>query len=123
MFIRARSGSVFRQARRRKRPLHKSRCERCDHAPKGKVAGQEYSREIAINLPEAEAADDSLASLWARTRVNELSNEKLRGANPSKTADFDKQITQLGLEFRLMTNFTSFVAVEDRARRIGMANL
>ena len=81
---------------------------------KGKVAGQEYSREIAINLPEAETANDSLASLWARRRVDELSSEKLRAANSAKTADLDKWIMDLGLEFGLMTSFTSFVAVEDR---------
>lgn len=80
---------------------------------KGFVAGQPYEREIAVNLPESETANDSLASLWARTRVDELSNEKLN-AQQSRVGDIDTEIAQLGLEFRLLTNLTSFVAVEDR---------
>jgi Ca-activated chloride channel family protein len=80
----------------------------------GKVAGQPYEREIAINLPDKEAANDSLASLWARTRIDELSSDKLRATNPKKVPDYEKEIITLGLEFRLMTDFTSFVAIEDR---------
>ncbi|MEP7213760.1 MAG: TonB family protein [Acidobacteriota bacterium] len=81
---------------------------------KGKVAGQDYTREIAVNFPEAEAANDVLSTLWARTRIDALSSDKLKTENASKAADFDTQITNLGLEFRLLTEFTSFVAVEER---------
>ncbi|MEJ7848168.1 MAG: TonB family protein [Pyrinomonadaceae bacterium] len=78
---------------------------------KGKIAGQEYVREIAVNLPETEAANDVLATLWARRRIDELSTEALRGANIEA---LNKQITGIGIEFRLLTQFTSFVAVEER---------
>jgi hypothetical protein len=73
-----------------------------------------YEREIAVNLPDSQAANDSLASLWARTRIDELSSDKLRPADPAKASDYEKEITSLGLNYRLMTSFTSFVAVEDR---------
>jgi Ca-activated chloride channel family protein len=78
---------------------------------KGNIAGQPYEREIAVTLPDAEPANDSLASLWARRRIDQLSSEAL---NSPKAAALNKQITDLGLEFRLMTQFTSFVAVEER---------
>lgn len=81
---------------------------------RGKVAGQPYEREIKVDLPESQPANDVLATLWARTRVAELSSDKLRDANPKKVAEYDTQITNLGLEFRLLTGFTSFIAVEDR---------
>jgi len=81
---------------------------------KGKVAGQEYSREIAVNFPESEASNDVLSTLWARTKIDELSAGKLQPGNAANAAAFDKQITDLGLEFRLLTEFTSFVAVEER---------
>ncbi|MBX7056340.1 MAG: TonB family protein [Pyrinomonadaceae bacterium] len=80
---------------------------------KGKVAGQPYERTINIDLPESAPANDSLATLWARTRVDELSMGRLN-ANPKLGEDMDKQILGLGLEFGIMTKFTSFVAVEDR---------
>ncbi|HMO80567.1 MAG TPA: VIT domain-containing protein [Pyrinomonadaceae bacterium] len=78
---------------------------------KGWLAGQEYVREIAVDFPEAQPENDSLATLWARKRVDELSSEALNAGNAS---DLNKQIADLGLEFRLLTNFTSFVAVEER---------
>ena len=87
---------------------------------RGKVAGQEYSREISVNLPEAEAAHDVLASLWARRRIDDLMDKSLKfneeeGENQYalKKPVIDT-ITGLALEYRLMTQFTSFVAVEDR---------
>ena len=80
---------------------------------KGKVAGQPYERSINIDLPESAAANDALATLWARTRVDELSMGRLN-AGAKNGEDLDKQITGIGLEFGIMTKFTSFVAVEDR---------
>jgi hypothetical protein len=78
---------------------------------KGKIAGLPYERSIDVDLPEAEAANDSLASLWARQRIDELSSDALSSAAPAK---INKQITDLGIEFGLMTQFTSFVAVEEK---------
>lgn len=81
---------------------------------RGKVAGQDYSREIAINLLEAEPANDALGSLWARTRVDELTSARLEAKDAASAAAVDKQILELGLDYRLMTSLTSFVAVENR---------
>ncbi len=79
---------------------------------KGKVAGQPYERTINLTLPESESANDVLATLWARRRVDELSMDALKaGANATAV---NKQIEGLGLEFRILTSFTSFVAVEEQ---------
>ncbi|HEX8636450.1 MAG TPA: VIT domain-containing protein [Pyrinomonadaceae bacterium] len=77
---------------------------------RGKAAGQEFVREIAVNLPETESRNDVLAALWARKRVDELTREDYRNQKP----EIREQITQIGLEFRLLTQFTSFVAVEEK---------
>lgn len=87
---------------------------------KGKVAGQEYSRDIAVNLPEKEAENDVLATLWARTQLDDLVSEarKYDNAEDPKQIALQKQainsITRLGLDYHLMTQFTSFVAVEEK---------
>jgi len=79
---------------------------------KGKVAGQPYERSIKLDLPETETANDVLATLWARRRVDELSMESLKaGANVEAV---NKEIERIGLEFRILTSFTSFVAVEEQ---------
>ena len=81
---------------------------------KGTLAGAPYERSINLVLPETETANDSLATLWARTRVDELSTTRLMAVNEKTGLEIDSAITNLGLEFGLMTKFTSFVAVEDR---------
>jgi Ca-activated chloride channel homolog len=55
-----------------------------------------------------------LATLWARTHVDELMSQDFNGAQQGNMREDLKQaITQLGLDYRLMTQFTSFVAVEE----------
>ncbi|HWT01891.1 MAG TPA: VIT domain-containing protein [Pyrinomonadaceae bacterium] len=81
---------------------------------KGRVSGREFVREIPVELPEAEARHDVLATLWARTRVSDLMAQDYEGLQRNSAhADSKETITQLGLEYRLMTQFTSFVAVEE----------
>jgi Ca-activated chloride channel homolog len=81
---------------------------------KGKMAGHDFVREIPIELPETMASHDVLASLWARARVDNLMGQDFNGAQSGNMrADLKDTITQLGIEYRLMTQFTSFVAVEE----------
>ncbi len=81
---------------------------------KGKLAGQPYEREIPVNFPGSDAANDALSTLWARTRIDELSSARLKAVDPKKGSELDAQVTNIGLEFGLLTKFTSFVAVEER---------
>ena len=80
---------------------------------RGKIGGQPYEREIKVNLPENDAANDSLAAMWARTRVDQLSSSVLN-ANKAAANEINDEIRDLGLKFSLVTRFTSFVAIEDR---------
>jgi Ca-activated chloride channel family protein len=82
---------------------------------KGKIAGQYYEREINVDFPEKEARHDVLATLWARRRVSELMNSDLAAVqNRNGDIDVEEEITRIGLEFGILTQFTSFVAVEER---------
>jgi Ca-activated chloride channel family protein len=81
---------------------------------KGKMAGRDFVREIAVDLPEAEAQHKVLASLWARQRIDDLMGQDYNGAQQGKLKpELQETITGLGLEYGLMTQFTSFVAVEE----------
>jgi Ca-activated chloride channel family protein len=81
---------------------------------KGKMSGRDFVREIPVELPESEARHDVLATLWARTRIDDLMSKDYAGVQQNNAhADLKETITQLGLEYRLMTQFTSFVAVEE----------
>ena len=61
-------------------------------------------------MPEIEKKNDVLATLWARKRIEELTREDYR----NQKTEIRQQITQIGLEFNLLTAFTSFVAVEEK---------
>ena len=78
------------------------------------MAGRPFAREIEVSLPKSEPRRDVLATLWARARIDDLMSQDYAGIqNGAPRQDVSEAITQLGLEFRLMTQFTSFVAVEE----------
>ncbi len=81
---------------------------------RGKVAGRSVVRNIEVEFPGYEPRHDVLATLWARTKIADLMAKDYRGIQRGTTKTNVKDaITQLGLDYRLMTQFTSFVAVEE----------
>jgi TonB family protein len=92
---------------------------------RGKVGGQDYVREIAVNLPENEAQNNVLATLWARTKVDDLLSKSTKYDSEAEEQYLDLKaktkldITALGLKYNLLTEFTSFVAVEEKIRTAG----
>src|SRR6185295_6258516 len=81
---------------------------------KGKIAGNDFTREIPVEFPDTMASHDVLAPLWARARIGNLMDQDYVGLQAgTMRADLKETITQLGIEYRLMTQFTSFVAVEE----------
>ncbi|MCB9550643.1 MAG: TonB family protein [Myxococcales bacterium] len=84
---------------------------------RGKVGGQEVAIPVAVTLPAKGAAGvrgGALPSLWARARVETLSRRLWQGPDAEAVA----AITELGLRYRIVTAYTSFVAV-DRSRVVG----
>lgn len=83
---------------------------------RGKIGGQPFERTIAVNLPASENTNDVLGTLWARTKVDELLSQSWDAeeeeSNPTPATK--AQIIKLGLDHKIMTQFTSFVAVEER---------
>jgi Ca-activated chloride channel family protein len=81
---------------------------------RGKAAGADFLREINVDLPESEEPHDALASLWARTRIDDLMAQDYGGLQAGNMRkDVEEEITRLGLDYRLMTQFTSFIAVDE----------
>jgi Ca-activated chloride channel homolog len=81
---------------------------------KGKMSGRDFVRDIPVTFPESTSQHDVLAPLWARSRIDDLMGQDFNGMQQgSMRPDLKETITSLGLEYRLMTQFTSFVAVEE----------
>ncbi len=74
----------------------------------GNVEGEAASFPVEVTLPRAEEAHEVLAKVWARQKIEELSAQDMVEA--SAVAD---EITQIALDYRLMSQYTSFVAVDE----------
>ena len=82
---------------------------------KGTRAGGRFSREIPVTFSAGTPPFGALAGFWARRRIDDLMSQDWLGLQQgTMKPEIKEEITQLGLDYRLMTQFTSFVAVEDR---------
>ena len=83
---------------------------------KGKIGGQFFEREIAVNFSDNATENDVMATLWARTKIDNLmsQNWNFDTEETTETPRLKNEIVKLGLDYRLLTQFTSFVAVEER---------
>ncbi len=81
---------------------------------RGKAGGREITRRVDVRFPDREPENDVLGPLWARMRIDDLMSQDFSGIQRGapKKGVFD-EITDLGLKFSLLTQFTSFVAVDD----------
>jgi Ca-activated chloride channel family protein len=76
----------------------------------GQAASGSYSEVVPVSLPDTNAG--ALRQLWARSRIQQLSDqEALEGGSGQREA-----ITALGLRYSLLTQYTSFIAVDHVVR-------
>jgi len=84
------------------------------------VRGKQGGRPVAFTIPvvlPAEADRPAIATVWARRTIAELDRRLVRGEDAAAVAE----ITRLGLEHRLVTAYTSFVAVDESQAVAGKA--
>lgn len=82
---------------------------------RGRQQGREFVREIPVNLPATEKNHTVLGTLWARAKVDDLMRQDWNGLQRGSMNDSVKEnIVEVALQHRLMTQFTSFVAVEEK---------
>ena len=77
----------------------------------GNVNGRRFARTVDVALPDApseDSAHSSQASLWARAAVHDRMNRMYLRDDDALVAE----VTELGLRHHLVTQWTSFVAVE-----------
>ena len=80
----------------------------------GKLAGQDFVRDIPVEFPEKETDHDVLATLWGRRRIDDLMQEEVETYSEAPARKKKQaEIAEIGLKFKLMTSYTSFVAIDD----------
>ena len=81
----------------------------------GRAANGPYTQSLPIDAQAEWQGTGALRHLWARHRIAALSDEEsLTGGDAQKAA-----ITKLGLDYSLLTQYTSFIAVDKVVRNLG----
>jgi Ca-activated chloride channel family protein len=81
----------------------------------GLNAGTPYKQTMELNLPEVNATNPGIGSIWARAKVDRLMSEDWFGAQSGKpNKEIKDEIVQTALDHHIMTQYTSFVAVEEK---------
>jgi len=78
----------------------------------GRTGRGDFQTSIAVSPAGADPHHAALRHLWARTRIADLSDFGPAAPDDERIA----AITSLGLTYRLLTRYTSFVAVQEIVR-------
>ncbi len=79
----------------------------------GKTASGNYEKVVTVSTAMEEKNNEALKYLWAREKIARLSDYGKIGVN------ITKEVTALGLKYHLITDYTSFVAVDKVVRKTG----
>jgi Ca-activated chloride channel family protein len=98
-----------------------SRASEGDIILRGILRGKPWQRKIHVVLPAVQKdGGEAMPSVWAREKMADLeAQDWMASQGMSTKADVREQMTALALEYRLMSPFTSFVAVEERVVNVG----
>ncbi|MDZ4834975.1 MAG: VIT and VWA domain-containing protein [Candidatus Melainabacteria bacterium] len=78
-------------------------------------AGKPYKQTLKMTLPDNSATNAGVASIWARAKVDRLMSEDWFGAQSgSPNKEIKDEIVKTALAHHIMTQYTSFVAVEEK---------
>ncbi|RKZ06031.1 trypsin [Candidatus Fermentibacteria bacterium] len=83
----------------------------------GTVAGQRWGQELSVTLPSSEEENDVIATLWARKKIHDLTRDMYDSYGYlSGDQDIIDEITDTALDYQIMSEYTSFVAVSEEVR-------
>ena len=75
----------------------------------GRIAGRPFSQEVHVSLPASGDERPELSSMWARARIGDLTTAMVLAETPALV----EQVTLLGLENHLLTDYTAFIAIDE----------
>ncbi|MGB2781115.1 MAG: VWA domain-containing protein, partial [Phycisphaerae bacterium] len=75
----------------------------------GRAEGEPVAWHLDVRLPLREEQHDVLAKVWARNKIEELMHTTYYAGSP----EVEEAVTEIALEYRLMSQYTSFVAVDE----------
>ena len=90
---------------------------------RGWAGNKRVEQRVSVDFGAAGRDNPALKSLWARERIEQLQAQDYQGAqNGNPDASIKEQIVQTALDHNLMSQWTSFVAVEQKIVNPGGAS-
>lgn len=80
---------------------------------KGYSMGKPYTQKLPVVLPDRETSNTAIPQTWAHSRIDELMSmdwQGMQSGNPD--AELKKNIIDTSLNYHVLSQFTSFVAVD-----------
>ncbi len=65
-----------------------------------------------MNFKNEEKENSSIAAYWARQKIAEIYKEN----NFTPNSKLEEEVTALGLKYSIMSEYTSFIAIDDAIR-------
>lgn len=81
----------------------------------GRAGGRDVEIPLSVDLDDSVTTHSALANVWARMKIADLADSM----NTGPYAEQDLQITQLALDYGLMSAYTAFIAVDSSRRTDG----
>lgn len=79
----------------------------------GYANGRPYQQTLAVTLPMRDTTNSAIEKVWSRQKIDHLTDQDLTGlSNGQVNPAIRKAITKVALDHKLMSDFTSFVAVD-----------
>ena len=75
----------------------------------GLIEGEPASWKLTVNLPRVQGEHDVLAKVWARNKIEDLMQQTYYAGSPA----IEETVTGIALNYALMSQYTSFVAVDE----------
>ncbi len=75
------------------------------------AGGKPYEKVINVNFQQV-SGNSAIAQLWGRAKIKDLMTQMHWGETPEKV----EAVTQTALDYRLLSKYTSFVAVTEEVR-------
>ncbi len=87
---------------------------------RGLLRGKPWSQTVKVSFPAKRNDGAAIPTLWARERIEDLQSQDWMGAQSGNPDPKIKEaIVGTALDYRLMSQYTSFVAVEQRVVNVG----
>ncbi len=80
---------------------------------RGNTAAGPWRRTVTLDLPERQPEHDTIATLWARAKIEQIKSRDPDGVhNGTLASELRQEIVRIGERFGVMSEYTSFVAVD-----------